>query len=274
MFEYQSSSGIEALGAQQQNQIVLPDLLQKRRYGTAERGPELERAAVGAGPEFVDEGILFRRLHPVAPVGDILARSDHQMRPMRRDALGKRRGEPHVDLGPPHAADAEQDTQAPAVRDVPDGLEHGLEAAGVSHRVVDDQASSKEGTPGGAPTRLVRLLGGTAVQLPAAGLTMVTRSGDAIVALDAKTGTALWVHDGLNGMTTRGMNYWESADRTDRRLLFINRGHLTAIDARNGRTVRSFCLYGETTGHISAASMQSNAASVKLLEFEGRLGIS
>src|SRR5204863_6501521 len=44
--------------------------------------------------------------------------------------------------------------------------------------------------------------------------------GDAIVALDAKTGKLLWVHDGLNGMTARGMNYWESKDGKDRRLIF------------------------------------------------------
>src|SRR5580765_8476544 len=31
------------------------------------------------------------------------------------------------------------------------------------------------------------------------------RSG-AIVALDAKTGKELWIHDGMTGMTTRGMN--------------------------------------------------------------------
>ena len=38
----------------------------------------------------------------------------------------------------------------------------------------------------------------------------------AIVALDAKTGKELWIHDGMQGMTTRGMNYWESSDGKDR----------------------------------------------------------
>jgi len=39
-------------------------------------------------------------------------------------------------------------------------------------------------------------------------------------------------HTGAVG--TRGMNYWESKDRSDRRLFFINAGNLTAIDARTG----------------------------------------
>jgi quinoprotein glucose dehydrogenase len=33
-----------------------------------------------------------------------------------------------------------------------------------------------------------------------------------IVAVDAASGKELWVHDGLTGMTERGMNYWESKD--------------------------------------------------------------
>src|SRR4029434_9408857 len=38
----------------------------------------------------------------------------------------------------------------------------------------------------------------------------------AIVALDARTGKELWIHDGMQGMTARGMNYWESRDGKDR----------------------------------------------------------
>src|SRR5438876_6657672 len=34
----------------------------------------------------------------------------------------------------------------------------------------------------------------------------------AIVALDAKTGKEIWIHDGMQAMTSRGMNYWESAN--------------------------------------------------------------
>jgi quinoprotein glucose dehydrogenase len=62
----------------------------------------------------------------------------------------------------------------------------------------------------------------------------------ALVALDAATGQELWTrhHEGRVG--DRGISYWESADRSDRRLLYINEGLLTAIDARTGNTIASF----------------------------------
>jgi quinoprotein glucose dehydrogenase len=65
-------------------------------------------------------------------------------------------------------------------------------------------------------------------------------NGSAIVALDAKTGEALWVHDGLNGMTGRGMNYWENEDGTDRRLIFAINDYLQQIDAITGLSITSF----------------------------------
>ncbi|HEY7673569.1 MAG TPA: pyrroloquinoline quinone-dependent dehydrogenase [Gammaproteobacteria bacterium] len=61
-----------------------------------------------------------------------------------------------------------------------------------------------------------------------------------IVALDAATGTEIWRHANEGQVGARGMNYWESEDRSDRRLLYINGGQLTAIDARTGETVTSF----------------------------------
>jgi glucose dehydrogenase len=61
-----------------------------------------------------------------------------------------------------------------------------------------------------------------------------------VVALDAATGTEMWRHANDGQVGARGMNYWESEDRSDRRLLYINAGFLTAIDARAGETVTSF----------------------------------
>ncbi len=61
-----------------------------------------------------------------------------------------------------------------------------------------------------------------------------------IVALDAVTGKELWTHPNQGAVGDRGINYWESADRKDRRLLFVNAGFLTAIDAANGKTIESF----------------------------------
>jgi quinate dehydrogenase (quinone) len=61
-----------------------------------------------------------------------------------------------------------------------------------------------------------------------------------IVALDAATGKELWSHPNDGAVGGRGMNYWQSADGSDRRLLYLNAGFLTAIDARTGESVASF----------------------------------
>jgi quinoprotein glucose dehydrogenase len=66
------------------------------------------------------------------------------------------------------------------------------------------------------------------------------RRNGAIVALDARTGKELWIHDGMQGMTTRGMNYWESADGRDRRLIFSISDYLQEIDASTGKSIMTF----------------------------------
>ena len=74
--------------------------------------------------------------------------------------------------------------------------------------------------------------------------TMYVGAQNAIVALDAATGKELWKHPGSGA--ARGVTYWESKDRKDRRLLFANAGALTAIDARTGGTILSFGDNGRT----------------------------
>jgi len=61
-----------------------------------------------------------------------------------------------------------------------------------------------------------------------------------VVALDAATGQEIWTHPNQGAIGDRGMNYWESTDRKDRRLLYINGGYLTAIDAGTGKTIETF----------------------------------
>jgi quinoprotein glucose dehydrogenase len=68
----------------------------------------------------------------------------------------------------------------------------------------------------------------------------VQAKNNSLVALDAVTGRELWAHAFQGPVTSRGMNYWESKDRADRRLFTTNGGFLTAIDARTGQTVQSF----------------------------------
>ena len=78
------------------------------------------------------------------------------------------------------------------------------------------------------------------------GVMYVQAKNNALVALDAITGRELWVHQFQGSVTSRGMNYWESKDRADRRLFTTNGGFLTAIDARTGQTVQSFGDNGRT----------------------------
>jgi quinoprotein glucose dehydrogenase len=63
---------------------------------------------------------------------------------------------------------------------------------------------------------------------------------NAFVALDAATGRLLWLHEGPEGFNTRGVNYWESRDGKDRRLLFSANNLLQALDAQTGESVASF----------------------------------
>jgi len=68
--------------------------------------------------------------------------------------------------------------------------------------------------------------------------TMYVSKSGSIVALDAATGKELWSH--MGGPGARGMNYWESKDRSDRRIVFISGGYISEINALTGETITSF----------------------------------
>jgi quinoprotein glucose dehydrogenase len=73
------------------------------------------------------------------------------------------------------------------------------------------------------------------------GVMYVQAKNNSIVALDAATGRELWVHaNNTRFITSRGLNYWESKDRSDRRLLYCVDNYLVAIDARTGQSIPSF----------------------------------
>lgn len=84
----------------------------------------------------------------------------------------------------------------------------------------------------------------------------VQGKNNSLVALDALTGKELWVHSFQGAVVQRGINYWENKAgsnkagsnnaHSDRRLLTINGGFLTAIDARTGQTITSFGDNGRT----------------------------
>ena len=83
----------------------------------------------------------------------------------------------------------------------------------------------------------------------------VAAKNGALVALDASTGKELWTHTfaagggaggrfgGIGGQ--RGANYWESKDRSDRRILVTTSGTLQAINARTGELIDSFADHGK-----------------------------
>jgi len=82
----------------------------------------------------------------------------------------------------------------------------------------------------------------------------VAAKNGSLVAIDATNGKEIWEHKfetagggggrfgGISGQ--RGANYWESKDRSDRRVLVSAGGFLQAIDAKTGKLVPSFAEQG------------------------------
>jgi len=61
-----------------------------------------------------------------------------------------------------------------------------------------------------------------------------------IVAVDAASGKEIWTHPVDGRPTDRGINYWESKDRSDRRLIFSANGFLQEIRAATGVAINTF----------------------------------
>lgn len=76
------------------------------------------------------------------------------------------------------------------------------------------------------------------------GIVYVEARNSSLVALDGATGKEIWVHEKLAGITGRGINYWESKDRKDRRLIFGLHSQLQEIDARTGKSILTFGDHG------------------------------
>ena len=78
---------------------------------------------------------------------------------------------------------------------------------------------------------------------------------------DAATGKEIWTHQNQGAIGDRGMNYWESADRKDRRLIYINGGFLTAVDAATGKTIETVRRHGRSRPAASASTATSPACA-------------
>src|SRR3954454_741385 len=75
------------------------------------------------------------------------------------------------------------------------------------------------------------------------GMLYVLAKGNSIVALDAASGKEIWTYapsPAFVQMTTRGINYWQSKDGSERRLFFSGNHFLRALDARTGKPVETF----------------------------------
>jgi quinoprotein glucose dehydrogenase len=75
----------------------------------------------------------------------------------------------------------------------------------------------------------------------------VLAHNNSVVALDAASGRELWSRD-LEAKTSlimnRGINYWESADKNDRRLLLTVDNTLQELDASTGKPITTFGVEG------------------------------
>jgi quinoprotein glucose dehydrogenase len=108
--------------------------------------------------------------------------------------------------------------------------------------------------------------------LIADGVMYVLAKGRSIVALDAATGRELWVHPNEGPVGARGMSYWRSPDGSDRRLLYVNAGFLTAIDAATGNVIESFGDHGRVDlrtgldGDINSIRLQPTSNPGRVFE--------
>ncbi len=63
---------------------------------------------------------------------------------------------------------------------------------------------------------------------------------DALIALNGATGEEIWRTQFEGRIGNRGITYWESEDRSDRRLFVLNDGMLRAINAEDGSIIEGF----------------------------------
>jgi len=98
------------------------------------------------------------------------------------------------------------------------------------------------------------------------GVMFVLARNNSIVALDAATGKEVWTHNpspAATIITSRGINYWESKDRSERRLLYCANHSLVAIDARTGKSIPTFGV----TGHVDLKQgLDRDPATLRLVQ--------
>jgi len=88
---------------------------------------------------------------------------------------------------------------------------------------------------------------------------MYVAGGGALIALEAGTGKELWRHQG--GTPSRGVDFWESKDKKDRRIVYTTGGRLVELDARTGMNITSFGDNGVVELKVGLERNVNNATS-------------
>ena len=68
----------------------------------------------------------------------------------------------------------------------------------------------------------------------------VLARNNSLVAVDATTGKEIWIHSNLNGIIARGINFWQSKDKTQKRFIIFMNNTMQAIDAITGKSIMDF----------------------------------
>ena len=74
------------------------------------------------------------------------------------------------------------------------------------------------------------------------GMMYVLRGDGKLAALEPTTGREIWQSETTGRIGIRGINYWQSQDGSDRRLVFLNDGLVRALDARTGKYIPNFSI--------------------------------
>src|SRR5258706_609601 len=155
-----------------------------------------------------------------------------------QDAVGARRSrriEPHGgDLRDRHACSQGRDLQAG--RNLPQADVGTVRRQG---RVLA-QSIDEERPPSAIEQRHIDGCAAEVNPVVVRGVIYGRGPNNSFVAVDAATGKELWVHKDVQGFNTRGINYWESADGKDRRLIFSANNILQELDAQTGEKMAAF----------------------------------
>ncbi|MES2775667.1 MAG: PQQ-binding-like beta-propeller repeat protein [Bacteroidota bacterium] len=91
----------------------------------------------------------------------------------------------------------------------------------------------------------------------------VLGKNSSLVALNIVTRKEIWIHTNLQGLTRRGLNYWESKNRKDKRLVFTLNNSLQEIDATTGKTIKSF---GDSGAIDMRAGLDRDPTSIRRMQ--------